>query len=1469
MSNFVHLHNHSDASFLDGLSKVKDIVAKAKELDHSAIALTDHGNCNNWIPFYKEAKKQGVKPILGCLLPGQPIYTEDGIKNVEDIEKGDYVLTHQGGHRKVLNTMSRIHDGDFYTIELSDNSGSLVLTDEHPVLVADHNGNRSWLKPGDIKDGVRNKVGGIKNWNSYVCFPKYRDRVSDLIYLTDYLPNKFDTCQNSDGFHYIVKAKKSNKYDSPKEWKNIYNQVELTQEFGYFLGLFVAEGSFGTYPDGSLNGDIVLSFNIAEREYVDFVKEFVKNDFDIEVQIYDRPKKSITEIHFGCQPLAYFLSRACGKGAHNKKVPDFIYRSSRDVKSAFILGLVDGDGKNGERNSIKVSSRGLAYGFKRLIAENGFFSKVLEGTGTLNGNQYTYYYVNYSPNRQYARSLEDDDFIYKPIKSITSFYDRRYVYNFEVAEDNSYVSDFVLHNCEAYIVEDCEAAREAKQRTSYHVVLLAMNNVGYQNIIGLMTEANKNFYYKPRIDLKLLEQHHEGIICLTACMNGVISSHLYDQIDNEDRVKNAVNLAMARVWTRKLQAIFGDRLYFEVMDHGIPEQKQINKHLRELSAKFGVPTVATFDCHYINKDDAVPHDYLKQISRGVKSYSRNGDSGGFSTHEFYIRSRNEMSELDLTEEEKDRTLEIASRCNVELELGKYRLPKYPHDGEESSEELLKQKLRIGWSIKLTQNQKRDSNYIERAKKELDEILDADLADYFLIVADIVNHARKNNWTSTAGRGSCAGSLSAYLLNITTVDPIRYHLVWERFYNAGRKGSMPDIDVDVEQRYRADVIQYIKDRFGHDKVVQVATYNELSARSVLKKVFKVAGISFDEANRITSLVPLKNEEHVAVTLDEALKMSKPLREYEEKYKPLFAVAKQLEGCYESIGTHAAAVLISDKSVHEVVPLCKGPQTDDLISSWDMYAAEEVGMLKIDILGLKTLDIIHKTLDQIKTNHDVEINLYKLPEKDDKVTELLASGRLEGIFQLQKQLGKVWSKRLVPQTVEDISHLTSLLRPGCLDLKIPDEYKDNKFSGIKPQLVSSSLENILAPTYYVSIFQEQLLEICKQIAGMNLKEADNVRKATGKKKPEDMKKYKNLFIQGCISHSGLSVENSEKLWELIEKSAGYSFNASHAISYSVITYRTAYLKAYYPLEFYLACMSTCKDMDEIRRFIDDAKIGGISVVNPSLQQGNVDFSSSGDSIIFGLSHIKNVGKNVFNKLNKFSRIKSFDEFLKRLIKHKLNQQVVTALIGSGALDFLQKDRSLMNAVYNLYSQLSDLERQAYCDSGLDLVTFLRTVTDESRVDHNKNLFGRVPNVTRRRKIRGFLLDYDKMDKIDDLLYKLGLEKFYLNVTLSGHETDLYKRMRGSHCCADIVKGLPDDIQVSLCVLVEGCREIVTKTNKDMAFLTGSDKSGLLDSIVVFPELYESSKHLLSEGRILNLRGRVSDRGGIICQKINVVK
>jgi len=1062
---------------------------------------------------------------------------------------------------------------------------------------------------------------------------------------------------------------------------------------------------------------------------------------------------------------------------------------------------------------------------------------------------------------------------------------------------------------EAYLTDD----HANKTRHAHHLILLAENEIGWNNIVRLTTRANENTYYKPRIDFKDLAEHKEGLIVLTACMAGPVSYWLFDKMTwakpgEESVLKEAANIPKAYEYLRELVKIIdSDNLFLEVQDGGIPEQLIINDRLRKMAAEFNLPVVATQDSHYVYKEDAAAHGFLKAIAWG-KAGVPAGESG-FSTEEFYIKSREEWLEgSDLTEAEVDKTHEIASRCNVTLPLHQMRLPKYPTTDPRPSIEILKERARKGWTRRKIED--KNEVYAKRAKHELADIEQAGLADYFLIVSDITDYCRDNDILLSPSRGSAGGSLISFLLGITQLDPIQYDLIWERFYNAGRIGSMPDIDTDVEKSRRDEVIEYIRKRFGEKRVAQIVTLSSLGAKQVVRDVFKVAGVDENTKNIIAGLIPAKNDDHTSISLAEAIKAVPKLKEYAEdddkfdikrygrvirttSWRELFDIAQRLEGCYKTSGVHAAAVVIADDDFDNAgIPLVRAKGEDNkpkMICGWDMDTIDTFGLLKVDMLGLATLDVLRSALAMIKARHVEHADMPKPQEflnnlklDDKKVFEVLLHGHTQGVFQLESNLGKSWSKKCKPTNIEEIAELTAIIRPACLDTGMAETYAKIKKGEENPSYIHPILKPILEPTLGILLYQEQVMAICQVVAGMDLKEADIVRKVVAKKKPEELKEKKARFLQGA--KKTVPVEVADEIWGWIEKQAGYGFNKSHAVGYAVVAYWTAWVKANYFLEFICANLRHAKNkanqqrtpQDVIALFINDGKLKDIDVTPPSLVKSDTDFTIIDDTTIsYGFSHIKNVGNSALKSIKACRKAQSFADFLRLAMANKMNKQVIEALICAGALDSFGVSRRSMKAQYTLWAATTDKEREQLAGLSGAFLERLEALVDESTIESRKANKIKVPNVNRRLKLRELIKDFQKEPRRDTIAQILMWEKHYLGATLSGSMADLNVAMSGArNTCIELGAGkIPVGGYVDLCVVVEDMREVTVKRGKtqgrQMAFITLSDSTYSLDGSCAFPDLYDDIKTAgIDAGDVVLARGKVSDCGGLIINKMRLL-
>ena len=780
--DFVHFHCHSEYSKFDGLAKIDELVLQARKMGFPALALTDHGNIQGWIKFLQQCRitkdKKGndipyppIKPILGCLVGGQEIVTSQGIVPVEEVKEGDLVLTHKGRFKKIKRVMTRVHNGDLYEVELFSTKRKLKITGEHPILIRDSKGNVDWKKPTEIKDGRKDKKSGIREWNSYACLPKLIQKEKVEINVSDYLPNNLK-CKNG----YIQKIRKNNKCEMFNEWKNIPCKIEIDSDCARFLGLFVAEGSV-VFKNEKINGAINLTFNYKEDEYANYVKNFIEKRFKLSVDIRKRKEKNTQDILFNCVPLAYVLYGLCGRGAKNKKIPVEIYECKREIKESFLNGLLGGDGKNINvksnvftQRTLKVSSKSLAWGARQLMADMGHWTSVADITEKRkNRREDLYYVVPYNPQRKYKRSIDDDLYIYKPVKKITKKTVEIQVYNFEVDEDNSYVSDCILHNCEMYLARKMDIGQNAKKvdtsetkknqpdgrRGNRHINLYAMNFEGYKNICRMSQKSFRDgFYFDPRIDIDLMAKHSNGVMCGSACLSSVINVNLmYGRYDRAKKICGILN------------EIYKGNFFLEIMYHGINEERAILPLILKLSSELDIPVVCTNDSHYIYDSDGKSQEVLLCMSQQkcVKDPTRLQ----FGHMEFYLKSAEEMRKIfghipaslynSVALSERIDTEDIEKNLFGGMRLPHFDIPsKYKNSYEYLSDLAWRGMKRIGWD--------KSRKHVDALKMELNDVFVAkennnyDFATYFLIVRDYIQDAKSKGILVGCGRGCLSGDV---------------------------------------------------------------------------------------------------------------------------------------------------------------------------------------------------------------------------------------------------------------------------------------------------------------------------------------------------------------------------------------------------------------------------------------------------------------------------------------------------------------------------------------------------------------------------------------------------------------------------------------------------------------------------------------------------------------------------------------
>lgn len=989
--------------------------------------------------------------------------------------------------------------------------------------------------------------------------------------------------------------------------------------------------------------------------------------------------------------------------------------------------------------------------------------------------------------------------------------------------------------CEVYVAPGSRFDREAGSGDDryYHLVLLAENNQGYSNLMKIVSKGFvEGFYYKPRVDLSLLEKYHEGIIALSACLAGEVARFLTRGM-YEDAKKAAL----------RYQDIFGKGNFFlELQDHGIPEQQNVNQQLLKMHRETGIELVATNDVHYTLAEDAQPHDVLLCLQTGKKLTDE--DRMRYEGGQYYVKSPEEMERLfPYAPEALENTHKIAQRCHVEIEFGVTKLPKFDVPEGYTSWEYLNELCFKGLEERyqpVTEELKERLNY------ELSTIRNMGYVDYFLIVWDFIKYARDHDIMVGPGRGSAAGSLVAYTLGITQLDPIRYDLLFERFLNPERV-SMPDIDVDFCFERRQEVIDYVRRKYGDDCVVQIVTFGTLAARGVIRDVGRVMDLPYAQVDTIAKMIP----QELNITIDKALQMNPELKKAYEEQKEihdLIDTAKRLEGLPRHTSMHAAGVVISQKDVSEYVPLSRASD-GSIVTQFTMTTLEELGLLKMDFLGLRTLTVIQNAVHLIEQDAGVKLDMQHIDYNDKKVLDSLGTGRSDGVFQLESAGMKNFMKELKPQSLEDVIAGISLYRPGPMDF-IPQYIRGkNRPDTIKydcPQL-----EPILKPTYGCIVYQEQVMQIVRNLAGYTLGRSDLVRRAMSKKKAAVMEKERQNFVYGneeegvpgCIAN-GISEQTANKIYDDMIDFAKYAFNKSHAAAYAVVSYQTAFLKYYYPVEFMAALMTSVIEMPtKVAEYIQVCRQMNIKILPPDVNRGAYGFSVDNGAIRYGLSAIKSVGRPVINALveerEANGEYRSLKDFIERLTG-TVNKRAIENFIKAGALDCLEGNRRQKMLVYG---QIVDSIAQEKKNSFAGQMSLFDLVSDEEKKEYEI----RMPDVE----------EYDK-----EMI--LAFEKDVLGIYLSGHPLERYRNIMEKMISAKTTDFQPDE-ESGVPKVYDGQKVIIggmitektikyTRNNKVMAFLTVEDLLGTVE-IVVFPRDYEKWQSMLNEDARVFVQGRVN--------------
>ena len=990
--------------------------------------------------------------------------------------------------------------------------------------------------------------------------------------------------------------------------------------------------------------------------------------------------------------------------------------------------------------------------------------------------------------------------------------------------------------CEVYVAPGSRFDREAGQTENryYHLVLLAENNQGYQNLMKIVSKAFiDGFYYKPRVDLELLEEYHEGIIALSACLAGEVAKNLTRGFYEE-----------AKKAALRYQEIFGEGNFFlEMQDHGIPEQQRVNQQLLRMHQETGIELVVTNDVHYTYDTDVEAHDILLCVQTGKRLQDE--DRMRYEGGQYYVKSPEEMLKLfPYIPEALENTQKIADRCDVEIEFGVTKLPKFDVPAPYTSWEYLNKLCYDGLKERYTENL---DELGKRLEYELGVIQKMGYVDYFLIVWDFIRFARDHDIMVGPGRGSAAGSLVSYTLGITKLDPIKYDLLFERFLNPERV-SMPDIDVDFCFERRQEVIDYVVEKYGKDRVVQIVTFGTMAARGVIRDVGRVMDLPYAQCDSIAKMIPTE----LNITIDKALKMNPELRtlyETDETVKKLIDMSRRLEGLPRHTSMHAAGVVISQKSVDEYVPLSRASD-GSIVTQFTMTTLEELGLLKMDFLGLRTLTVIQNAVKLAEQNQGVKLDIDHINYEDKKVYEMLGAGKTDGVFQLESGGMTSFMKELKPESLEDVIAGISLYRPGPMDF-IP-QYIKGKNNADSITYDCPELEPILKPTYGCIVYQEQVMQIVRSLGGYTLGRSDLLRRAMSKKKAAVMEKERQNFVYGnaeegvpgCVNR-GISEQIANKIYDEMIDFAKYAFNKSHAAAYALVAYQTAYLKYYFPVEFMAALMTSVIDNpSKVAEYILSSRKMGIAILPPDINRGYSSFSVDGKSIRYGLSAIKGVGKPVIAAIvaerEERGLFKNLRDFIERMSGREVNKKTIENLIKAGAMDELPGNRRQKMMVY---VQIMDSIAQEKKNTMAGQMSLFDLVSEEE-----KSAFEiRMPNVT----------EYTKEDR-------LAFEKEVLGIYISGHPLEEYEERWRKNISAVTTDFLPDE-ETGTPAVHDGAKEIVggmitaktikyTKTNKVMAFLTLEDLVGTVE-IVVFPRDYEKNVQFMNVDEKVFIQGRVA--------------
>lgn len=1007
--------------------------------------------------------------------------------------------------------------------------------------------------------------------------------------------------------------------------------------------------------------------------------------------------------------------------------------------------------------------------------------------------------------------------------------------------------------CEVYVTPGSYLDKGPDDKTRHHLILLAKNQEGYQNLIKIVSEGYVNgFYYKPRVDKSVLRKYNRGLFCLSACLGGEIPRLL-----REGQYEQAKRSAL------EYQEIFGENnFYLELQDHGIIEQKRVNLELEKIHEETGIPLVATNDVHFTNKSDFKVHDVLLCIQTGATINQEKRMR--FPNDQFYLKSPEEMEKIfSKYQEAIDNTQIIADQCNVDFDFHNLKLPHFDIPAGYTNSQYLRELVKNGLEKKYKNV---DDQILERAEFELNTIESMGFIDYFLIVWDFIRYAKKHDIPVGPGRGSAAGSIVSYALDITGIDPLKYDLFFERFLNPERV-SMPDIDIDFCYERRDEVIDYVHRKYGDEKVAQIVTFGTMAARNAIRDVGRALEIDYARIDKIAKQVP----QVIGMTLEKALNSAPDFKESYEKdeiNKNLINTAMAVEGMPRHTSTHAAGVVIASKAVDEFVPLSRNG--DQITTQYNMIELEELGLLKMDFLGLRNLTVIKDAVEFIKLNHGIDVDINNIDENDPKAMQLFHDAETIGVFQFESEGMRAFLKELKPSKFDDLIAANSLFRPGPMN-EIPN-YIKYRHNPEQVTYIHEKLSDILDVTYGVIVFQEQVMQIVQKLAGFSLGEADNLRRAMGKKKMAVMEENRKYFVDGKVDsqgniivagckRNGVDEATANKIYDLMIDFAKYAFNKSHSAAYSFVAMQTAWLKAYYPTEYFAALLSSVMgDTSKIQLYIKETKKLGIEIIKPSINKSFKKFSVEGNSIRMGLSAIKNVGYQIIDSLvtervnGPYVNMKEMFERLLRYENHGLNKKSIEALILSGAMDDLGLYRSQMLYMYSVLidSVISSAKRN------------LAGQTD---------MFKMISNTEDPVETAPAVDEFQKKEL-------LNYEKEYLGIYMTDHPFNHYNKIASRFVDMTTLDFIDlgdnadklDGRRVIMAGIINKTKEYLTKNSKMMNFMTIEDLYGELE-VIVFPDVYKKFRGIIKEDEAVYVYGQLQisdvDDAKMILQNLDIIE